>query len=138
MVIYVNGKKYFEDSGWDTAHQIPDSVLAQPWYVYYTDWQGCCDHAPAYRFSWGRLAVNPHDAAGNILPPSASPTFGQPVPTPVPTAIATRTATPSATSTPIPTPVPTAPAIAPCRVRVSINGGPDQYVDAPNAFCGLP
>jgi hypothetical protein len=77
LVVYVNGMKYAEDSGWPSYAQLPDSVVngATPIYVYFGQW-GDFASSDIYRFHWQRLAVNPHDAAGNPLSPSASPTFG--------------------------------------------------------------
>ena len=84
LVIYVNGIRYFEDSGWDSRHQLPDGLVNAPVYVYFADW-GTVSPDTVYRFHWGRLAVNPHDGNGNILPPSPSPTFsGGPTPPPTP------------------------------------------------------
>jgi hypothetical protein len=78
LSIYVNGQLYFIDAGWDAAHQIPASVMAGPWYVYYTDWVGGTNAGPVYRFAWQRLAVNPHTSTGVLAAPSASPTFDLP------------------------------------------------------------
>lgn len=103
LVIYVNGIRYFEDSGWPASNQLGDDLINSPVYVYYADW-GTVSPYPVYRFHWERLAVNPHDAAGNLLPPSASPTFGNggssPSPTSTSTPVASSTQTPTATATP--------------------------------------
>jgi len=83
LVIYLNGIKFGEDSGWPVGSQLPDNVAsgAVPVSVYFGQWGDFSD-ANVYRFHWQRVAVNPHDANGNILPPSASPTFSQPPPPP--------------------------------------------------------
>jgi len=123
LTLYVNGVVYLRDSNWSAPYTIPSTWIngGANTYVYFTDWQDRPTQ-PAYRFHWGRLAVNPHDASGNILPPSAAPSFclGEPQntcnmggdmsPTPTPTATATSkpgTATPTATATRTPTAVAT-------------------------------
>jgi hypothetical protein len=86
LVIYINGIKYGEDSGWPTGSQLPDDVTsgATPVWVYFGQWGDFSD-SNVYRFHWQRVAVNPHDSGGGIVPPSASPTFGsQPPPPPPP------------------------------------------------------
>ena len=88
LVIYVNGIRFGEDSGWPAESQLPDSVVsgAMPVWVYFGQWGDFSDPS-VYRFHWQRVAVNPHDSNGNPLPPSASPTFGAaPPPPPPPTA----------------------------------------------------
>lgn len=109
---YVNGFKYFEDSNWPAARQIPASVLAGDWYVYAVDWQDT-HPAPVYRFHWDHFAVNPHNADGTIAAPSAAPSFcfGQPNNTCPMTA---PTATP-ATTTPVP---PTSTSVPPTATSV--------------------
>ncbi len=156
FVMYINGIKYFEDSNWPARNQLPADVAngTTPVYVYFSNFGSIHQRDPSYRFHWQRLAVNPTNG------PNASPSFclGQPgntcamAATPVATntaAPATSTAVPP-TSTSVPPTATTVPAtatsipatatpgVAPCRVRVSINGGPDEYRDQPNSFCGLP
>jgi hypothetical protein len=137
MVWYVNGVRYFEDSGWDSLHQIPDAIFTQPVYVYFSDFNTIDSSVHAFRFHWERLAINPHNPDGTFAAPSASEDFlathGAP-PTPVPTATrapaATRTPLPAATATRVPTstalPAATAtqtPAASlPCEVEVWLNG----------------
>jgi hypothetical protein len=104
LVIYVNGIRYFEDSGWPAANQLGDDLINSPVYVYFADW-GTVSSDPVYRFHWERLAVNPHDASGNLLPPSASPSFTgggnqNPTNTPTPTSTPNANRTPTASSTP--------------------------------------
>lgn len=102
FVAYVNGVKFAVDSGWDATHQLPAAVVngSTPVYAHFFDFSDFADSS-VIRVHWQRLAVNPHDAAGNPLPPSASPTFGQTPPSPTPTP------SPSPTGTPTPTPAPT-------------------------------
>ena len=123
MVAYVNGQRYFEDSGWPARNQLPSAMATgQPVYVYMSDWE-VRPNAPAYRFHWDRMAINPHDADGSISDPTASPSFclGQPnqtcmamsTPTPgatlvPPTPTETASATPTATLDSTPTPTETA------------------------------
>jgi hypothetical protein len=119
MVWYVNGARYFEDSGWDSLHQIPDALFTQPVYAYFVDFQTIDDTQQAFRFHWGRLAVNPHQANGSFTAPSASAEWLEanggtpPPPTATPVApAATPTPPPAATSTPPPAATPTAPPAA--------------------------
>jgi hypothetical protein len=75
LTMYVNGHLYFQDAGWPADRQLPDAMVdGGQVYVYFSDWRAR-PTAPAYRFHWGRLAVNPHDENGNLAPPSASPFF---------------------------------------------------------------
>jgi hypothetical protein len=137
MVWYVNGVRYFEDSGWDSLHQIPDAIFTQPVYVYFSDFNTIDSSVHAFRFHWERLAINPHNPDGTFAAPSASEDFlatHSAPPTPVPTATrapaATRTPLPAATATRVPTstalPAATAtqtPAASlPCEVEVWLNG----------------
>jgi hypothetical protein len=70
--IFVNGGLYFEQSGIDARHQLPDEFLRSDLYVYFTSWVNR-PLAAAYRCHWGRLAINPTDATGAVLAPSAAP-----------------------------------------------------------------
>jgi hypothetical protein len=125
LVAYVNGQRYFQDSGWPTRNQLPAAVAngSTPVYVYFSDWEDT-PNQPAYRFHWQRLTVNPHNADGTSMAPSAAPSFclGQPMntcasasapatPTNTPAAQATNTPTPTPrpASTPTATPVPPTP-----------------------------
>ncbi len=86
LTIFVNGAKWFDVQGLYASNpatgadnRIPDSWLGPNGvHVYFTSWVNSGQHYPV-RYHWGRLAVNPHDGAGNLLPPSAAPTycFGQ-------------------------------------------------------------
>ena len=109
LVAYVNGIKFAEDSGWPGGSQLPAAIVngSVPVFAHFADFGDFSD-GQVYRFHWQRLAVNPHDAAGNPLPPSASPTFGQtpPSPSPIPTPSATPSPSPSGTPTPAPSPTP--------------------------------
>jgi hypothetical protein len=122
MVWYVNGARYFEDSGWDRLHQIPDAIFTQPVYAYFVDFQSIDSSQKSFRFHWGHLAVNPHQANGSFSAPSASAEWLEanggtpPPPTPTPAPAATSTPVPAATSTPVAGP-------EHCRVRVSVDGG---------------
>lgn len=76
FVAYVNGFKFAEDSGWPGYAQIPADIASGqvPVYAYFGEWGDFSD-SNAYRFHWGRVAVNPHDAGGNLLGPSAAPSY---------------------------------------------------------------
>jgi hypothetical protein len=76
LVAYVNGQRYFEDSGWPARNQLPTSITngSTPVYVYLSDWEDT-PNQPAYRFHWQRFAVNPHNADGTIVAPSVAPSF---------------------------------------------------------------
>lgn len=106
LVAYVNGTKFAEDSGWDANHQLPAAVVSgqTPVYAHFFDFSDFSD-SNVVRVHWQRIAVNPHDAAGNPLPPSASPTFGT-NPSPSPSPSPTGTPSPSPTPTPSPSPSP--------------------------------
>lgn len=96
---WVNGIPFAEDSGWPAGSQLPDAIVngSVPIWAHFADWGDFSD-GNVYRFHWQRIAVNPHDAAGSPLGPSASPTFGTPPPP---------TPSPTPTGTPTPTPAPT-------------------------------
>jgi hypothetical protein len=113
LVAYVNGQRYFEDSGWPARNQLPASMVNgnTPVYVYLSDWEDT-PNQPAYRFHWQRFAVNPHNANGTIVAPSAASSFclGQPMntcataaapPTPTNTVVTRATSTPTPTRTPV-------------------------------------
>jgi hypothetical protein len=87
LTIFVNGFQWYKIEGLYAVNpetgadnRIPDSWLgAGGVHVYFTSWINSGQHYPV-RYHWGRVAVNPHDGAGNPLPPSVAPTFclGQP------------------------------------------------------------
>jgi hypothetical protein len=87
LTIFVNGARWYDIQGLYASNpatgadnRIPDSWLgAGGVHVYFTSWINSGQHYPV-RYHWGRVAVNPHDAAGNPLPPSAAPSycFGMP------------------------------------------------------------
>jgi hypothetical protein len=81
FVAYVNGIRYAQDSGWPGDARIPQSIVSGhvPVYAYFGEWGDFSD-ANVYRFHWGRVAVNPHDASGSLLGPSRAPSYcpGQP------------------------------------------------------------
>ena len=112
---YVNGVKFAEDTGWPAQAQLPASLVdgSTPLYAHFADWGDGAD-GRVYRFHWGRVAANPHDSAGNLLPPSASCQFlgtcGGPSPSPSPSP------TPSPSAFPTSTPSPTAGPFA-CNLR---------------------
>lgn len=115
FVAYVNGIKFAEDSGWPGYAQLPDAIVngSTPIYAHFGEFGDFTD-SNVYRFHWGRIAVNPHNADGTLMAPSASPTFGtSPTPTP--------TASPSPRPTPTPSPTPEGITGLPCRV--SFDGG---------------
>jgi hypothetical protein len=101
------------DTGAD--NRIPDFWFQQGVRAYYTSWINGGQHTPT-RWHWDRLAVNPHDASGNIAAPSASPSFclgllNNTCPDPgagggggeaqlPPTVVTNSTATPTPTATP--------------------------------------
>ncbi len=112
LSVYVNGTLFLHDSGWPTQYQIPSSWIngGANTYVYFTDWQ-VRPSFPLYRFHWGRLAVNPHNADGSLMAPSVAPSFclgmpqntcamSMPGATPPPTMMGTMQ--PMATTTPTP------------------------------------
>ncbi len=76
FVAYVNGIKFAEDSGWPGYAQIPSSIASGqvPVYLYFGSWGDFSDQN-VYRFHWGRVAVNPHDGAGNLLGLSVAPSY---------------------------------------------------------------
>ena len=76
FVAYVNGIKYAEDTGWPGYAQIPAAIASgkRPVYAFFGEW-GAFRDANVYRFHWGRIAVNPHDANGNPLAPSAATSY---------------------------------------------------------------
>src|SRR5437764_472059 len=103
VTLYVNGSKYFEQTGLKVP--FPDELVNGDVYVYMAGWQ-VRQPAETIRFHWDHLAINP--AAG----PSAAPGFGS-SPPPTPTTLPPPT-TPTATPTPSPvSPTPTATATAP-------------------------
>lgn len=72
---YVNGVKALEDVGMTGADQIADALVNGNVFVYFADWTTPFTDAAVIRYHWGRLAVNPHDANGNLLAPSVAPSF---------------------------------------------------------------
>lgn len=120
VVAYVNGIRFAEDSGWPVGSQLPAAIASGsvPVYAHFGEFGDFTD-SNVYRFHWARIAVNPHNADGSPMAPSASATFGQvaapPTATPVatstpastqtalPTSTATFTPIPAASSTPVPT-----------------------------------
>jgi hypothetical protein len=81
FVAYVNGMQYAEDSGWPGYAQIPQSIVSgqATVYAFFGEWGDFAD-TNVYRFHWGRVAVNPHDASGGLQAPSRAPSYcpGQP------------------------------------------------------------
>jgi hypothetical protein len=75
LTVYVNGYKYFEQTDLAPKYQIPDELLNNA-YVYFTNWVNR-PTAPAYRFHWDRVAINPKDKDGQPAAPTASPSYGQ-------------------------------------------------------------
>ena len=85
LTIFVNSYQWFKIDGLYASNpgtqcsgcdnRIPDSWFGPGGvHVYFTSWINSGQHYPV-RYHWGRLAVNPHDAAGNPLPPSVAPTY---------------------------------------------------------------
>ena len=82
LTIFVNGYKWFDIQGLYAVNpetgadnRIPDSWFGPAGvHVYFTSWINGGQHEVT-RWHWGRIAVNPHDASGGILPPSAAPSF---------------------------------------------------------------
>lgn len=111
LVVYVNGIKFGEDSGWDktVGFALPPAIVdgATPVYAHFSDW-GVFKDPNVYRFHWQRVAVNPHNGDGTPAGPTASPTFGTKPPPPTPTPSPTATPTPTPTATPSPSPTPSA------------------------------
>lgn len=117
---YANGAKYMEH--WDFApagRAAIDQLLTRPVYVYFGQFSYRIV-GPA-RMHWDRIAINPKDANGNILPPSAAANFclGQPNntcpagPTPTPCTTNCPTSPPTLPPTPTPTASPTPPPAEP-------------------------
>ncbi len=67
LTVYVNGFKYFEQTG---IPELPDEFVEGELHVYFASMMSRHPN-DALRFHWDRLAVNPTTG------PSASPTFGQ-------------------------------------------------------------
>jgi hypothetical protein len=76
FVAYVNGIEYAQDTGWPGYAQIPENIVdgQTPVYAFFGEWGDFTD-TNVYRFHWGRLAVNPHDANGSLLGLSAAPSY---------------------------------------------------------------
>ena len=74
LILYVNGVKYFEDSGWPADRQLPDSFIDGPIYAYQTDWHNRAEDE-VFRFHWDHFLVNPRDADDAPIPPTAAPSF---------------------------------------------------------------
>ncbi len=68
LTMYVNGIKYFEQTG---LPPLPDSFVNGDLYVYFASMQAGHD-ADTIRFHWDRVAINPDE------PPSAAPGFSLP------------------------------------------------------------
>jgi hypothetical protein len=120
------------DAGWSIAYSFPVAVtdLVQGTNTVEVAADGECNCYPPSMgnielLTFGAGAATPTPTA---VPPTNTPT-SLPTATSTPTAVATSTPTPAATSTPA------APA---CQAWVSINGGPGQWQQEPNSFCGLP
>lgn len=127
ITVYVNGQLEFEDSGWDTAHQLPDSMISGQVYVYFDDWLGFANATnDVFRYNWDRIAVNPTNANGTLALPSASPSYlaSHPALTPSPTL-----APPTATSTPPPTATST---LTPTTTRVTSTPTPCRRIHSAN------
>ncbi|HSR22412.1 MAG TPA: hypothetical protein VLW53_02595 [Candidatus Eisenbacteria bacterium] len=81
FVAYVNGVEFARDQGWPGYAQIPAGIVSgrRAVYAFFGEWGDFTDSG-VYRFHWGRLAVNPHDASGSPLAPSAAASYcpGQP------------------------------------------------------------
>jgi len=119
LKVYVNGALYGQDLNWPARNQIPATwgTASDPLYVYFSDWE-VRPTAPAYRFHWDQMRVNPHNADGTFAAPSAAPNFclgqpnntcmaGMPTATAVPPTLVPPTPVPP---TPVPpTPVPPTP-----------------------------
>lgn len=109
LVVYVNGVKFAEDSGWDVNHQIPASIAngSTPVFAHFFDFGDSAD-GNVYRVHWARIAVNPHNPDGTPSPPTASCQFlnncSSPSPTPAPSPTPSAMPTPTPTPTPSPTP----------------------------------
>lgn len=74
MTWYVNGVKYMEHTGFQPgARAAIDNLLTQPVFVYFGEFMFKLDQ-PA-RSHWDRLAINPKDSHGRLMPPTRSPSF---------------------------------------------------------------
>jgi hypothetical protein len=113
FTLYVNGTRYFEQSGLFPGKQIPDALVNGDVYVYFGSYIGG-PQSDVVRFHWDHLAVNPGTSGS---PSTPTPTAGPRTATPTPTAgPATLTPTPTVragTSTPTPTPRPATSTLTP-------------------------
>jgi hypothetical protein len=146
VTLYVNGYKYFQQvasptqqiPGLPVGQLLPNNFSTNPNYVYYSDWYDS-PTAASYRIHWGQVSVNPHNAQGNLLAPSSSPSFclgmpqntcsmsggmngtptSMPMASPTPTSMVMASPTPTPKSTASPTAVigtPTKTAIPPTEI----------------------
>ena len=107
LTAYVNGALYFQDTGWPARNQIPATwgTASQPLYVYFSDWEDR-PTAPAYRFHWDNMAINPHNPDGTFRAPTAAPNFCLGAPGNIcPMSSTTPTNTPALATTPTDTPI---------------------------------
>ena len=111
IIMYRNGVKYYELSNLPPAKQFPDALINADNYIYFSSWTGRVT-SDTVRFHWDRIAINPKDAQGRLLPPSAPADFCpgqpgnlcQPGTTPVPSSTTAASAQPSVIPTPTPSP----------------------------------
>jgi hypothetical protein len=128
VTLYVNGGKYFEQTGLKVP--FPDELVNGDVYVYMAGWQ-VRQPAETIRFHWDHLAINP--SAG----PSAAPGFGSPPPAPTPTVNPTNTATPMPTNTLTPAPPTSTPTAGACEARFYWQGvDTGRRQAAVDAACG--
>lgn len=112
LVVYINGIKFAEDSGWDANHQIPAAIVngSTPVWAHFFDF-GDSNDGNVYRVHWSRVAVNPHNPDGSPMAPSASCQFlnncSNPSPSPSPNPSPTPSPTPSPSPSPSTSPTPT-------------------------------
>jgi len=136
FVAYVNGIQYARDTGWPGYAQIPANIVngQMPVYAYFGEWGDFSD-ANVYRFHWGRIAVNPHDANGSLLAPSVAPSYcpGQPQST---CTMSMQQQAPAQSGS-APAPAPTMSGMAPAQQSHGASSGTARGADAAHAQTDL-
>ena len=65
---------YAQNPGTGADNRIPDFWFEQGVRPYFSSWINGGQHKPT-RWHWDRVAINPHDEAGNFAGPSSAPSF---------------------------------------------------------------
>jgi hypothetical protein len=134
VTLYVNGSKYFEQTGLKVP--FPDELVNGDVYVYMAGWQ-VRQPAETIRFHWDHLAINPSAGpspapgfGGAPSPPTATPVVPTATATP-PSSTSTSTPAPTATSAPTSTPVPLTPTPAAATYILSASAPADVPAGQP-------